>query len=164
MKKTSLGIFVVLLLILPSFSHAQFTPFGGLYLEPMPFCDCTPVALDGQSAYEAACVMLVALPPTFFFELFALLWIGSGVPFGGGFLAQLIAEPALAYPDFALLPNMWALGELIPDAQEAVCGFALPVVCTHGYDFYPAIMCAPITLPVYGIVTPFTGTAPFIGY
>lgn len=157
MKKTHLGILLVSVLMFPTFSHAQ-VYFGGYDYLSFPMCNCTPVALDGQSAYEAACVMLVALPPTFFFELFAPLWIGSGVPIGG-FLAIPIGMP-LAFPTYALLPEEWALGSLDLNVEEAVCGFAHPVVCSHGFDIYPAVACFPIELPVYGIIDPLTGAAP----
>jgi hypothetical protein len=158
MKNTLFAFLFFVAIFIPSLSHAQ-TYFGGRFDTPFPLCDCTPVAIDFSSAYEAACSGVSSIiSPIFFFDIFAPLWIGSTGP-TGGFLAIPI-DTVLAFPNFALVPEEWALGSLAPGAT-AVCGLTLPIVCFEGGYPYPAIMCMPIPLqPLYGIITPATGAAP----
>ena len=126
MKNAILGFLFFTSIVFPSFSHAQFVPFGGYDMEIFPECDCTPIPI------LLTCTNPAPTPPTYFFHLFAPLWIGTAVPIGG-FLAQLIEEPALAFPDHVLLPGTWALGELIPVVPNPLttCGVYISFLQQH---------------------------------
>ncbi|MEK7101564.1 MAG: hypothetical protein AAB882_00220 [Patescibacteria group bacterium] len=157
MKNAILGFLFFTSIVFPSFSHAQFVPFGGYDMEIFPECDCTPIPI------LLTCTNPAPTPPTYFFHLFAPLWIGTAVPIGG-FLAQLIEEPALAFPDHVLLPGTWALGELIPVVPNPLttCGvyISFSAAAYAACEYYPEApvgMCIPI-IPAIGVITPFTGT------
>ena len=161
MKKSIIGFLFSATLLFPSFSYAQFVPFGGRDVFINPMCTCTPIP-----PIVLTCANPKPEPPTYVFHMFGPLWIGTTAPIGG-WLAQLIAEPALVFPNYTLLPGTWAIGELIPTPPNPLttCGMYIPfpellALCATLPGYAPegvVGVCAPI-MPAIGIVTPFTGT------
>ena len=125
MKNAILGFLFFTSIVFPSFSHAQFVPSVVTTWKYSPNATALPFL------YYLP-VRIQHLHPHLFFSPFAPLWIGTAVPIGG-FLAQLIEEPALAFPDHVLLPGTWALGELIPVVPNPLttCGVYISFLQQH---------------------------------
>lgn len=158
MKKIIFGFLFFTSIVFPSFSHAQ-VPFGGRDVFIFPNCTCTPIIPI------LTCSNPTPEPPTYIFHMFSPLWLGTAGPIGG-WLAMLIGEP-LVFPNYALLPGTWAIGEVIiaPPNPLTTCGMYIPfpgllALCASLPGYAPAGVvgvCAPI-MPAIAIVTPFTGT------
>lgn len=162
MKNAIFSSLFFIAVLFPSLSHAQFVPFGGRQSFTYPGCTCTPIVPI------LTCSNPLPEPPLYIFHGFSPLWLGTAGPIGG-WLAQLIAEPALVFPNYALLPGTWAIGEVIPVIPSPVttCGIYIPfpgllALCATLPGYAPAGVvgvCAPIAaITAIGIVTPFTGT------
>lgn len=151
MKKILLASLVFSSLVFPSFSHAQFAPFGGLDDAILPYCTCTP------EPEVLSCANPLPTPPNYIFHVFAPLWI-VGAMVGGGLLGVPIEDFAMAFPQGVLAPGMWAIGELIPTPPNPLttCGIYINTIddCPEGVI---AGLCIPIW-PATGVITPFTGT------